>query len=316
MIKTMKALVRREFWENRGAFVKTPIIVGIVFLVLTIGAYITTLVLSKKTGSDEILKDGVLELASIESGKLGIFWDMQVLSSSTLYFMILFFIIFFYLLGSLFDDRKDQSILFWKSLPVSDALTVSSKLLTALLFAPLVFMGIYVIVFFAEMILFSIILMIHGLNPIKLVWIPMNYFATFKLLFLGIVAKMLWGLPVYGWLMFSSAVSKRRPFLFAVLIPLLVSAIWYWINVLTFKFTNWSMFKEPLRYLSHGLFPYASTDWKGEKFRFEIEDGSTINAITDGMINSMLGTKIVYGAIFFVVFFTLSIWIRRYRNTI
>ena len=154
MIKTMKALVRREFWENRGAFVKTPIIVGIVFLVLTIGAYITTLVLSKKTGSDEILKDGVLELASIESGKLGIFWDMQVLSSSTLYFMILFFIIFFYLLGSLFDDRKDQSILFWKSLPVSDALTVSSKLLTALLFAPLVFMGIYVIVFFAEKFLF------------------------------------------------------------------------------------------------------------------------------------------------------------------
>ena len=46
------------------------------------------------------------------------------------------FVVFFYCLGSLYDERKDRSVLFWKSLPVSDRDTVLSKALSALVVAP------------------------------------------------------------------------------------------------------------------------------------------------------------------------------------
>ena len=53
---------------------------------------------------------------------------------------ILWLVVFFYLLGALYEERRDRSILFWKSMPVSDVMTVASKLVTALLVVPLVYL--------------------------------------------------------------------------------------------------------------------------------------------------------------------------------
>ncbi|GAE49902.1 membrane protein [Xanthomonas arboricola pv. pruni str. MAFF 311562] len=60
--------------------------------------------------------------------------------------MVLAFVVFFYSLGSLYDDRRDRSVLFWKSLPVSDVQTVLSKAAWALLLAPLIAIVIGVLV--------------------------------------------------------------------------------------------------------------------------------------------------------------------------
>jgi len=316
LVNTFKALIKREFWEHRGAFIKTPVIISIVLLVINIGVYITGLVLTNKSGSSAMAKNEILQLGEMSSDKLGMFWDMQMMGISTLYLAVLFFVLFFFLLGSLFDDRKDQSILFWKSLPISDASTVLSKMIVAMVFVPLTFVAVLFIYMLVSMIFYTIILLIHGLNPLQLVWSPMSFISGFQLVFMGIITQMLWALPVYGWLIFSSAVSKRRPFLFAVFVPAIIAFSWYWINVLSFKFTNIEMFRQPLNYLGHSLLPYGSGSMNNGTFRMEINDGSTVSLFVNNMINSVSDIKILYGALFSALLVSLAIWIRRYRNTI
>src|SRR3546814_8542308 len=62
--------------------------------------------------------------------------DLTLLLSSSWPFIVLAFVVFFYCLGALYDERKDRSVLFWKSLPVSDAQTVLSKVGSAVVVAP------------------------------------------------------------------------------------------------------------------------------------------------------------------------------------
>lgn len=318
MIKTMKALMLREYWEHRGAFLKAPIIIGIVLLVISIGAYITAIVLANKTSSTEMAQMALNELTQLSPEQLSFFWAGQMMSTSTLYLMVLFFVLFFFLLGSLFDDRKDQSILFWKSLPISDASTVLSKLITAVILVPLLFTVIYMIVMVLLMLLASIALLFHGQNPWTLVWQPASLILGAKTMLLAIFVQMLWALPIYGWLIFSSSISKRRPFLFAVFIPAIVAFSMYWMNVLTFQFSNTSMFKKPINHLGQSMFPYAAGLSNHRSFNFNmanIEDGSQVDKIMNNMINSILSTDILYGAVFCALMVSLAIWIRRYRNT-
>jgi len=316
MINIMKALIKREYWEHRGAFFKAPVIIGIVLLVISIGIYITTLVLTNKTGSTDLASKLIHESSNLSQEQLTMIWDGQMMGISSLYLTVLFFVLFFFLLGSLFDDRKDQSILFWKSLPISDASTVTSKLLTALFLVPIIFSAVFIVVTFLLMMIFTIVLLIHGLSPIQLIWSPASLFSAAKVVLTGSMVQMLWALPIYGWLIFSSSISKRRPFLFAVFVPAIIAFSWYWINVLTFKFTNFGMFREPLNYLGHAMFPYASGSMSNGSFNMNnIEDGSTISMIINNMLSSLASIEIVYGAIFAVIMVALSIWLRRYRNT-
>jgi len=311
----MKTLVRREFWEHRGAFIKTPIIISIVLFVITIGAYITGLVLASKTGSRELADTSIRELANLSQEKLTTFWDIQLVSISSLYLVVLFFVLFFFLLGSLFDDRKDGSILFWKSLPISDTETVLSKLVTAMIFVPVFFVVIFFAATIAEMILYSILLLIHGFNPIQLVWAPVNLFSGIYAMLLGAFMQMLWAMPIYGWLIFSSSVSKRRPFLFAIFIPAIISFSWYWVNILSFKFTDFSMFKKPLFHLAHAMLPYGSGSMGDNNFSFSPEENSSLPVLISNMSSSIINREILYGIIVAVVFVAISIWVRRYRNT-
>ena len=127
MITTMKALVQREFWEHRGAFIKAPKIIGIVLLVISLIAYITIRVTSVKVNGEQMLKTGILELKGMSESNLVLFWDGTFIGTSIFYFVVLFFVMYFFMLGSLFDDRKDGSILFWKSLLATDSFNTSIK---------------------------------------------------------------------------------------------------------------------------------------------------------------------------------------------
>jgi ABC-2 type transport system permease protein len=214
----------------------------------------------------------------------------------------------------LFDDRKDGSILFWKSLPISDATTVLSKIITAMFFVPVVFVVVFLAVMLVMMLIFTVILLFHGLNPVQLIWSPASLYAGGKVMFVGIITQMLWALPIYGWLIFSSSISKRRPFLFSIFVPAVIAFSWYWINVLTFKFTDFTMFKKPLNYAGHAMIPYSSGAVNGNSFRFS-PNGNTINTIMGNMFSSLASIEILYGALFCATMLALAIWLRRYRNT-
>jgi ABC-2 type transport system permease protein len=154
------------------------------------------------------------------------------LESSVIFSMVLAFVVFFYLLGSLYDDRKDRSILFWKSLPASDTLTIGSKLLAAMIVAPLIFWVVYVITHIVIMLLFSVVVMILGENPWTLFLSLGNPFKAWSLVLTSYFAQSIWALPLYGWLMLVSAFAPRIPLLFAVLPPVILGVLELWIDFL------------------------------------------------------------------------------------
>lgn len=314
MINTMKALIQREFWEHRGAFIKAPKIIGIVFFITTFIAYITLRVTTAQVNGEEVFQAGLGELKNMSQSHLSMFWDGIFIGTSSAYFTVLFFVMYFFMLGSLYNDRKDGSILFWKSLPVSDAETVVSKVLTAILFVPIAYSVIYFVVIILLMVFYSIILLFHGLNPIDLVWSPAQFLKGSLTMLSGTFIQALWALPIYGWLMFCSAWFNKRPFIYSVIIPLIIAFSWYWFKVLTsLEFGNIGVFKSPLVYLGHAMAPY-SNDYMGFS-GIHIEEGTMLSEIVSNLYLSVQRMEILYGIIFAVVLFSISIWVRRYRNT-
>ncbi|MFK8012224.1 MAG: hypothetical protein AB8B80_09305 [Marinicellaceae bacterium] len=310
----MKALIQREFWEHRGAFIKAPKILGIVLFVTTLIAYITIRVTSAKVNGEAVLQSGILELKGMSSSNLILFWDSFFIGTSTFYFVVLYFVMYFYMLGSLFDDRKDGSILFWKSLPVSDTETVVSKVLTAILFVPIAYTVIYFFVILILMAFYSIILLFHGLNPWDLVWSPAQFIKGTIVMFTGTMVQALWALPIYGWLMFCSAWFKKRPFIYSIIIPAILAFSWYWFKVLTaLQFANITVFKSPLVFLGHAMFPYT-TDFQGFS-GLTIDDDTRLSEILENLFYSVQRLDVLYGVIFAAVLISISIWVRRYRNT-
>lgn len=318
MIKSMKALIQREFWEHRGAFVKTPIIISIVMLVLIVGGYFTSLFLVDKSDAGEFTKQGLQELAKLSQEQLAVFWSGQIVGLSVFFISVLFIVMFFYVLGSLYNDRKDQSILFWKSLPISDVQTVASKLITATLVVPLVYVAVVMVFSLILMIFVSIILMTYGVNPIDLVWSPVSLTQGIILMLTGVYTQMLWALPIYAWLIFCSSFRKKRPFLFAVFVPAGLALSWYWINMFSFKFTDFSMFKKPLYYLAHSVLPYASgtlSESGRANFEFDFNNNTPLSQLINNMLSAVVSLEVLYGLIFAAIFIAMAIWIRRYRNT-
>ena len=142
-----KLLLRREFWEHKGGFFWAPLVAGGISLLLTLMAIIVGRSHARRAHADGKHRDqrhahvdqrpgprhAHLEdesprtCASSAGASTPACW-----SRSRWPFIVLAFVVFFYCLGALYDERKDRSVLFWKSLPVSDRETVLSKVASAL----------------------------------------------------------------------------------------------------------------------------------------------------------------------------------------
>jgi ABC-2 type transport system permease protein len=124
-----------------------------------------------------------------------------------------------YLLDCLYTDRKDRSILFWKSLPISDANSVLCKLLIGMIIVPLV----YFAAADATALIAAFILSIRARASIgSSLWNGDVWWQMQVLWMYAIVTTAVWYLPVAGWLMLVSAYAKRAVMLWAVLPPLLL----------------------------------------------------------------------------------------------
>jgi len=235
----LMALIKREFWENKGAFRTTPLVIGGIYLAAMVMFLITFNHFDNEFQSlkellrfiaqqDVVLRDKILYMANLEI--------------SVLFSTALAFVVFFYLLGSLYDDRKDRSILFWKSLPASDTLTIASKLLSAMIVAPLIFWVIYVISHIVIMLLFSIVVMVLGENPWTLFLSLGSPFEAWGLVLVSYFTQSIWALPLYGWLMLVSAFAPRIPLLFAILPPVILGVLELWLDFLKTFTVNDNLF--------------------------------------------------------------------------
>jgi len=249
-------LLKREMNEHRGGLLLTPFIVGGVLVLFLILGLITSLTLKIQTSfGGEIARYALQsnpELLVITAKKA-----LQAfgLAAAAIINLTCAIVVFFYCLGTLYDDRRDRSILFWRSLPVSDALTVWSKVLIAAVVAPSIA--------FVAVIATQVLMWIAG----SVVVLSMG--GSLKAMFTGDLAGLtsvarhlvalplhaLWVLPLVGWLLLASAFAKSKPFLWAVLPPLGVAIADSWFDVTStlslpkntvFKLIGERIFNDPL----------------------------------------------------------------------
>ncbi|MBS0456080.1 MAG: hypothetical protein JSS44_01945 [Proteobacteria bacterium] len=234
-MNTMKWLLKREYWEHKGGFFWAPLIVGAIMLLFLTVSVVTVAV----TGSHHIgchLEGGRTICLSqsmtptqrdqfvhgLASGYVGL---------ETPVYFVLPFTMFFFALGCLFDDRKDRSVLFWKSLPISDHATVVSKLAMVLLIAPLLTIAIGTVLSLLSLLVICLAGAVIGLNFFGALLSPDIVLSP-----LTVVAMLpvyaAWALPTIGWLMLVSAWARTKPFLWAVGVPVLAGTLLSWGNAL------------------------------------------------------------------------------------
>jgi len=123
----------------------------------------------------------------------------------------------FYCLEALHSERRDRSILFWKSLPVSDLTTVLAKVSIPLVVLPLLTFAIAVAMQGIMLLLSSLILLGRG-QSVAALWTKLSFFRMSLLMLYHILtAHALWPLPIYCWLILVSGWARRATFLWAVL---------------------------------------------------------------------------------------------------
>jgi len=214
-MKTFLALVRREVWEHT-AILLVPAVLSAILVVVAGIASVKLL-----GGGMDIMVDGHdIETDQIFHGLSNINLGMVVVFG-----LVMSVVATFYLLDCLLADRKDRSILFWKSLPISDLTTVLSKLATAAVLIPLVTVAAGFITAFMLMVVVTVDLLVLGGSPWDMLWSQVPYFSNLVLVVYAMTVGTLWYLPLMGYLMLVSAFAKRAVMMWAVLPPLVIALI-------------------------------------------------------------------------------------------
>jgi ABC-2 type transport system permease protein len=218
----MRWLLRREFWENKGGLFWAPVFTSIIWLGIVLVVFLA-FEMSVNRANIEIANlklDTLLQTMTpqIEQHvRLGVEAALYIVAG--LFGVVQFFVLFFYCLGALYDDRRDRSVLFWKSLPISDRATVLSKVLTAMVVGPLISVAAAAVTGTLFLLLITVFGAFHGVNLVSLLWgkgAPLTV-AAHLVAFLPV--QMLWALPTVGWLLLCSAWARSKPFLWAVALP-------------------------------------------------------------------------------------------------
>jgi ABC-2 type transport system permease protein len=208
--RTLYWSIRREIWENRSIYV-APIIAAALFLV---GFAINLLAMRRHIGASLL----------IPAQQHDLFTSRFELSASLIMGTGLIVGVF-YSLDALYGERRDRSILFWKSMPVSDFITVLSKLAIPLVILPLVGFVISLATQIIMLALSSVILMGSGVD-IAATFTEASFFhISLVLLYHFVTVHGLWYLPLYGWLLMVSAWAPRAPFIWAFVPPFVVALV-------------------------------------------------------------------------------------------
>lgn len=312
-------LMKREFWENRGGLQWTPIWVSAAVLSLLLLAWLTgQSVIFRIDGSDHLVEGGLKALeANASEAHLKLASAGLLYGTGAIFSMVMFFVLFFYCLGALYDDRRDRSVLFWRSLPVSDLETVLSKLATVLLLAPLLYFIAIVVFQLVLLLVAGLMLAIQGGSPVKLLWGPVEPLGYWFRLAVAFALQALWLLPVYGWLLLVSAWARSKPFLWAVLVPAVLAVLEGWLNLTASLRLGFRFGEMLLGRISTGFAPLSWRSETGSVGDSDVMVGATIgpyqtdwNALLERMVSLELWSGLLIGA----AFVAAAIWLRRYRD--
>ena len=201
--------VRRELWENRSIVI-APLAVAAVWVF----AFSMSLIHLPDRRRAILLLDQAQQHAAIQKP-----YDIAAI----VFIANAFIVGVFYCLDALHGERRDRSILFWKSLPVSDRTTVLAKAAIPLGVLPLLVFAVTVVTQLIMLTMTTVVLAMGGVGGATAAhW---AFFEQSLILLYGLVALVLWHAPLYGWLLLLSAWARRSTFLWAILPPLAVAVL-------------------------------------------------------------------------------------------
>ena len=284
MIGHQIALIKREIWEHRSIYI-TPAAIAVIMLLLAL------------TGQVAISALGApVDLAMMSANELPPEAHKAILT-------------IFYSLDSLYAERKDKSILFWRSLPVTDAETVVSKLLVAVIVIPLVTFVAIAVTQILSLIFASIWLKAEGGNAGLLIWQSLDLIDIWGGTFIFIMALPMWLAPFVGWYLFVSAWAKRMPLLIAFLpyfILPMIEKIVFGTGILADAFFE--------RTASLPLFSIGDNTFAMFELE-EIPDADIISLLGVIDVGKFLASPSLWGGLVVCGLFTFAaIYVRRYRD--
>ncbi len=219
MITHQLALVKRETWEHRSIYV-TP---AAITIIVTLGVLAMLMFASGFAAELDVVIFGAQNLAGDPERKAvltGFF-----LATSWVFIIALAILTVFYCLDSLYAERKDKSILFWRSLPVTDAETVISKLITATIVIPVVTVIGIIVTHLINLIVVSLWVSMKGGDGGMLIWGSVALVDNWVAAFIVVIASGIWMSPFIGWFLLVSAYTKRSPLLMAFMPLILIGLL-------------------------------------------------------------------------------------------
>ena len=317
---TLFWLVKREFWEHRGGFFWAPIFTGGVVLLLGIMAIISAEVLGAHAGfnfgASGQVRTVIDHMDAGDISQVAGLLDMALYSALIVTMAVMGFVVSFYCLGALYDDRRDRSILFWKSLPISDSATVLSKVVSATIVAPFIATAAGILVGILLLLMLAVTLSFHGINVWQVLILAHPFRVTFNLI--GYIpVYMLWALPTIGWLMLCSAWARSRPIRWALALPVAAGLLVSWFGIMGIFNLSASWFWKNI--VLRGLlsaFPGTSIVWDAGHLSLGHTPGQPgLDPMDISQTYALLATPDLWiGVIVGVAMLVGAIWFRRWRD--
>ncbi len=305
-LTNMATLLQRELWESPVAFKWAPLGIGALILLFVV----FSLIIGGRFDAEMAFTSDMLhQLAAQPVDQRRLLVSGALFSISAIFFQIMLLIILFYLSGSLFDDRKDRSILFWKSLPVSDGMTVASKLASACLLVPALFLAAIILTQIMLLLIATGYAFIAGVNPITTFWLPASLPRLWSVMLLGMLVQSLWLMPIYAWLLFCSSWAPRLPILIAIAIPAgLAIAQHAWTLISSFTLPGFNFGLLMLKRLGSGILPMSvNIEFDGNMQSIEFSEDLFMNYGTVlgylGRIEMWVGLLIAAALLFAATWF-------------
>ena len=282
--------VRREVWENRSIYIAPLAAAGVAMLGFFIGLF--WLPRGHMQGHENPAHDFLMMV-------------MPYGHTAWLLLIAAFVVGVFYSLDALYGERRDRSILFWKSLPVSDLTAVLSKASIPLVVLPALVFVIGVATNLVMLLISTTVLVLSGINPLTL-WRELPLVQIELVLLYGVIVLALGQAPLFAGLLLISGWARRTAFLWAILPPLAIC----FIEKLVFH----------TMHFAH-LLGYLVTGGATNAFSFRTPSGAPVDPhfiplaqITPGRFLSSPGLWI--GLAFAAVFLAAAVRLRRYREPI
>ncbi len=309
-MSAMKTLIRRELWEHR-AIVLAPAAFAALFIIVNLLAAAGVVKVQIDAGDVDLA--GVV--GSLDAVKAGALVQLGLALVAVWLNIVMVLVTVFYLTDSLYAERKDRSILFWKSLPVSDMTVVGSKLLTATIVIPAVTLVIFVAAGVCIYLITGLAVKFAG-SGLVLSAGPAALAETVLFQLYALLVQSLWYLPIFGWLLLVSAWSRRTVLLWAVLPPVAVIVT----ERIAFGTRHFAMLlKERLI----GVYPLAFTDDPARQqliWQYEDEHADVNLEFSRGLLELLDPGRIAAspglwaGILVAALFFAVAVWMRRYRD--